>query len=338
MASHSPDFIVLGQLRREFILTAAGKIYLDRPGGSLLYASGGVSFWLQKKEKVGLVGRVGEDFPREWLSHLGELGFDTTGIRVLSEPMDLRWFVAYDEAHQPIRSDPVAQFMKRDMSFPRALIGLQDNQTQWDATELSQHVRGVDLPEEYHYAEAAHVCPMSYLSHSLLPAELRRVGTKLVTLDPGESYMNAEGWATLPALLPGLSAFLPSLDALRNLFRGRTENIWEMVEEIAGYGCEVIVVKAGAQGQYLYDGLNHRRYEVPAYPSRITDLTGAGDVFSGGFLAGLLRFGDPLEALFCGSAAASVAIEGSGPFFASGVLSGLQEARIETLRQMSYKI
>ena len=47
-----------------------------------------------------------------------------------------------------------------------------------------------------------------------------------------------------------------------------------MIEGLAAFGCEMIVVKRGVQGQLLYDAAAKRRYEIPAYPSRMADITG----------------------------------------------------------------
>jgi ribokinase len=106
-----------------------------------------------------------------------------------------------------------------------------------------------------------------------------------------------------------------------------------MAEEMAGWGCEIIVVKRAEKGQLLYDCSAGIRYEVPAYPSKMVDLTSAGDVFCGGFLAGYRKTYDPLQAVLYGNVAASIAVEGSGAFFSRDVLPGLQHARLESLKE-----
>ena len=64
MTSENPSYLVFGELRRDFLITPDNKILPDQLGGSLLYAAEGVSLWLDETDKIGLVARVGEDYPR----------------------------------------------------------------------------------------------------------------------------------------------------------------------------------------------------------------------------------------------------------------------------------
>ncbi len=56
------------------------------------------------------------------------------------------------------------------------------------------------------------------------------------------------------------------------------------------------------------------------------ELTGAGDAFCGGFLAGYLLIGDPVEAAMRGVISASFAVEGVG-------LQGLMAADVRTAQE-----
>ena len=94
-----------------------------------------------------------------------------------------------------------------------------------------------------------------------------------------------------------------------------------------------MVVKRSWEGQTVYDSASKKMYEVSAYPSKVVDLTGAGDVFAGGFLAGLAATQDLLEAVLYGNVAASFAVEGTGVFYTRGALPGLKTARLEHIRQ-----
>ena len=100
------------------------------------------------------------------------------------------------------------------------------------------------------------------------------------------------------------------------------------------YGCEYVVIKCGPRGQLLYDANNKHKWEIPAYPARLADPTGAGDAFCGGFLAGYCKNYDPLEGVLYGNVSASLKLEGSGAFYPLDVLPGLAEARLGALRNM----
>jgi len=88
----NPFHVIAGQLRRDYLLPPEGRPLLDVPGGNLLYAAAGARVW---SERIGLLSRVGEDYPQEWIKHFEELGFDTRGIRIIPGGMDLRAFRAY---------------------------------------------------------------------------------------------------------------------------------------------------------------------------------------------------------------------------------------------------
>jgi sugar/nucleoside kinase (ribokinase family) len=105
-----------------------------------------------------------------------------------------------------------------------------------------------------------------------------------------------------------------------------------MAEALGAYGCDLVVVKCGERGQLLFESASRRRWEFPAYPVKVMDPTGAGDAFCGGFLAGFYQTFDPIKAVIHGSVSASIALEGSGPFFALDVLPGLPAARLDVLQ------
>lgn len=329
-------YLLFGQLTRDTILPLLGSPQVDIPGGSLFYSAAGLALW---GNSCGLVGRVGEDFPQEWLGLFDRYGLDRRGVRILPEALDVRRFYAYLDESTCQRDNPVSHFARLGEPFPKSLLGYAnpgkslDSRTQ--PAKLS--LRMNDIPQDYLDATAAHLCPLDFISHNLIPPALRRGQITTITLDPGPDYMNPIFWDDIPALVKGLSAFICSETKLANLFLGRSTDPWEMAETIAGYGCEFVVIKRGARGQYLYDSISRIGWQIPAYPARVVDPTGAGDAFSGGFLATLRETYDPLEAVLRGGVSASLAIEGSGPFYALDTLPGLPEARLDSLHGMVRK-
>ena len=100
------------------------------------------------------------------------------------------------------------------------------------------------------------------------------------------------------------------------------------------FGCEIVVAKRGGRGQAVLDVEGKHKWEIPAYPARLADPTGAGDAYCGGFLAGLKKTYDPLQAALYGNVAASLAVEGSGALYALGVAPGLAEARLNVMNDL----
>jgi sugar/nucleoside kinase (ribokinase family) len=339
MTRDTPRNIFAGLLKREFIILPNGKTLLDIPGGNLLYALAGFLFW-DKEPSPGIVARVGEDYPRQWLNQFEKYGADTRGVKILPEALDLRYFAAYSSRSVYVSEDPVAQFARLGLSFPKALLGYRPSSSEIDSRTnlLPTSLRKEDIFPIYLDATAIHLCAIDYLTHSLLPALLRQAGFTTVTLDPSPGYMNPTYWGDVPALIPGLTAFLPSEDDLRFLFQGHSDDLWEMAEALAAYGCEIIVIKCGERGQLLYDAAGRNRWEISSYPSRVVNPVGVGDAFSGGFLAGYRRTYDPIEAVLWGNISASLVIEGMGPFYILDTLPGLAEMRLETVRQSVRKV
>ena len=335
----NPRSIFIGQLRREFYILPGDQALLDVPGGNLLYASVGYLTW-ETDPPPGIVARVGEDYPQIWLNEFARRGLNTLGVRILPEAVDLRSFYIYLDRTTRVRDDPVAHFARLGIPFPKVLLGYRALQQTLDSRIhlSSTSLRQADLPSNYLDAQYAHLCPIDFLTHTLMPAVLRQAGFTTVTLDPSPGCMTPVFWDDIPALITGLTAFLPAEDELRKLFHGRSTDIWEMMAAVAAFGCEFVVVKCGAGGQLLYDSAARSRWEIPAYPARFINPTGAGDAFCGGFLAGYLETYDPLQAVLHGNISASLVVEGNEPFFALEVLPGLPKARLEALRETVRKV
>jgi len=334
METKSPRFILAGKLLREYILLPTGEARLDVAGGNVLYAAVGLKVW-EPDPFPALLARVGNDYPQEWLEHFTRRGLDTRGVRLIPQRLDLRSFTAFLSRTNRATDDPVSHFARAGLPFPKELLGYRDGSSDLDSRTNLQptSLRQGDIPPDYLDASAAHLCPLDYLTHSLLPAVLRQAEFTTVTLDPSPGYMNPTFWGDVPALLTGLTAFLPAEEEMLSLFQGRSNDLWQMAEALAAYGCEIIVIKRGEGGQLLYDAAARARWEVPAYPSRLLDPSGAGDAFCGGFLAGYRRTYDPLQAVLHGNISASLVVEGVGPFYALDSLPGLAQARLEALQQ-----
>lgn len=331
-----PRFVIAGLLKREYLLPPVGHPLLDAPGGNLLYAAGGLRVW---EKNIGLLGRVGEDYPLQWRREMEARGFDIQGIKILLGSLDLRSFRAYSESFELTRNNPVSHFARRQLTFPKALLGYQPPDTNINPRQINPHAPTLgDIPGEYRTASAVHLCPMDFTSQGQLLSAFKAGLATTITLEPEATYMNPDFLKDLRELLNGLTAFLPSQEELRALFWGRTNDFWEMAEALAGYGCELVVVKRGGQGQWLYDAMGKHRWEIPAYSSRMADPTGAGDAFCGGFLAGYRNSYDPVEAALHGNVSASLKVEGSGAYYTLDVMPGLAQARLEALRDMVHKV
>jgi sugar/nucleoside kinase (ribokinase family) len=332
----NPRDLMIGELHREFYFAGDGLQQEDIPGGNALYAAVGYMLW-EEGYHPGLLTRVGNNYPSTWIEEFQARGIHTAGVHLLEEDLEQRVCFGYKtDRYQPISDLPV-YCGKNDFPIPSELLDYHPEEI-WIPNRRQRKptsIREEDIPSAYIGATGAHICPGDYLSHNLIPAILRSQGFTTITLDPGPEYMDQEFLGDIPALITGLSAFLPSEDEVLKLYKGQIANLLEIARELSRYGCPLIVIKRGENGQLLYDGNREQGWEIPAYPSRVANRAGAGDAFCGGFLAGLRNSYDPLEAAICGSAAASLVVEGCGPFFALDAVPGLLKARQHVIREQT---
>ncbi|MDX9991393.1 MAG: carbohydrate kinase family protein [Anaerolineales bacterium] len=333
--------VIAGQLRRQYLLPPEGPPLLDAPGGNLLYAAAGAQVWNENgQETIGLLARIGEDYPQEWLKNFKKAGFDTQGIKILPESLDLRSFLVYTSTHTYQSANPVSHFARLGLTFPKSLLGYQPPEEKQDsrARQNPDSPRLLDIPEDYKQPRAVHLCPLDFATHMQFAAAFRQFGANILTIDPNPGYMNGNFLVDLRSLLQGLTAFLPSEEEIRSLFWGRTSDLWEMAAILGGFGCQAILIKRGGRGQYLYETATGRRWEIPAYPGNPADITGAGDAFCGGFLHGYAKTLSFLQASLHGNIAASLDIEGSGPFYIFDAMPGLAQARLLSLSEITKEI
>jgi ribokinase len=324
-------YLIAGGLREDYCITHDGRVTEGAQGGNAAYAGVGAALW---SRSVGLLSRVGCNYPAEWLRRLEQSGIDVSAVIVLPEPHDTRTFYAYLSPVDRSDTNPALHYQRIGRPLPKALVDYRSSTEgqEWTDRLAALAIRPDDLPAGLANLRGAHLAPADFLTHSLLPIHLRRAGVPIVTLDPSARYMGPNFHRQLPGLVQGLDAFLPSQAEARAFFEPRPPTLWEMAEALGAMGCRFVVLKGGAEGQYAYEVASGRRWHIPAYPARVQDVTGAGDAFCGGFLVGLAETGDLVGACLRGGVSASLAIEGVGALYALGATAGLTQARLEALR------
>ena len=91
----------------------------------------------------------------------------------------------------------------------------------------------------------------------------------------------------------------------------KEQNVDKSIKEVLSMGPEKVIVKFGSKGAKCFS--ENENIAVGVYPVRkVIDPTGAGDVFGGGFISGLVDGLSIKEAMLRGSALASFCIEDFG--------------------------
>ncbi|MGW4782801.1 carbohydrate kinase family protein [Streptomyces sp. NPDC004230] len=126
-----------------------------------------------------------------------------------------------------------------------------------------------------------------------------------VSLDPASAgFLTESGVDTFLAFAEGLDVLLPSRDEAR-LLTGLPDP--EDAAAKLSRQVPLVVAKQGAQGA-LVATQGAVRARVPAVPVSPRDTTGAGDAFTGVFLAALLAGAEPEEAAAQGCRAGALAV------------------------------
>ena len=151
-------------------------------------------------------------------------------------------------------------------------------------------------------------------------ARARGTGT---SLDPG--WDPAQQWDAVLPLLPELDYLLPNRSevlAIAGAAGSATTDPVDAAQLLAALG-PTVVVKDGERGAIVADHRGVSRITAPR--TEVSDSTGAGDNFDGGFLAAVLDGADAVTAARRGVASGSLSVRGWGG-------TGRHATRAEALR------
>ncbi|NPA27256.1 MAG: hypothetical protein GXO36_06640 [Chloroflexi bacterium] len=322
-------YAVLGALQREYVLPYEGQPMLDIPGGEALYAAVGVALW---EQRPGLINRIPPTFPQAWLDELAARGWDVQGVRRLSE----RWEDRRICAPQARVTALAPLFARYGLTVPLSLLDYQPPPPGLDPKRRARPwtLRMTDLPgwlaEE---ARIAVFTPYDFLTHFLIPAEVRRRGARHVLLMAGSGYMHPAFRAEMPSLLLDITAFFLTATQARALFAGWTDDLRDIVQLLGQWGAHTVVIFE-PEGAHVAAPREDRAWFVPFYPTRRRNPCGREAAFVGGFAVGYLQHYDPLRAALYGAVAASFVQETLGALQALDPLPELRTARFEQMASL----
>ncbi len=274
------DILVVGSVALDSVRTPFGEA-VEALGGSASYFALSASHFAP----VRIVAVVGEDFPAEHRTLFEGRKIDLSGLET-AEGRTFRWRGEYSA----------------ELGHAHTL------ETQLNVFS-SFHPR----------LDAGHRgCGFVFLANIDPDLQLEVLGqmrTPRLTVSDTMNYWIARKPDQVLDVLRQVDVALLNEEEARSL-AGETQLV-RSADRLIAQGARAVIIKKGEHGA-LYQSLEER-FTIPAYPvESLTDPTGAGDSFAGGFLGWLARSGRLdgsalRHALACGATMASIAIEGFSP-------------------------
>jgi len=280
------ELIVIGHILNEIIRYPSKTIgpVLGSPAAYTSIAAGRLGL------KVGLVSKCGPDFPREFIAEFEKAGVDLLGLD--RNDVTTSNYLIYDE-----RGRKKIEYLKKASS-----------------------IKFEDVPSKYFEdCQIAHVCPMDFevpvetirelKKHvRLLSVDLGGYGGATSSRHPVKDSLAAEAFKNVISYFDIVRA---SIEDCTLIFGEKNDLARKAIEFFLNTGADVAIITLGGEGA-LIKTKDGPAYYVKAFPSDVKDVTGAGDVFTAGFLTGFIRTGDPLRSTLYGNAVASIVISRVG--------------------------
>ncbi|MBI5876688.1 MAG: sugar kinase [Chloroflexi bacterium] len=276
------SILVVGSIALDSVQTPFGTVE-DALGGSATYFSAAASLY----ERVSLVGVVGTDFPPAHVDFLRSRNVDVTGLQRV-EGKTFRWKGRYDY----------------DLNTAQTL----DTQLNVFATFHPQ------LPDSYRDSDFVFLANIDPDLQVEVAKQIRK--PKLIVLDTMNYWIDYKKDALTEAMSLSDVILLNEAEARQY---ANTFSLIRAARKVLALGPRAVIVKKGEYGAALFTSsgnLLSQYFFAPAYPlEKISDPTGAGDTFAGGFVGYLAKHdatGDDAlkRAIIHGSVIASFTVEG----------------------------
>ena len=291
---------VVGSIALDTVETPWGKNENGLGGAAVYFALAASNF-----AQVHLVGVVGDDFPQAHIDLLASKGIDLEGLEK-APGKTFRWAGRYHK-----------------------------NVNQRDTLDTQLNVFEQFHPKLPANARAAKYLFLGNIHPGLQLEVLDQTSAEFVALDTMNLWINTT-LEDLKTVLNRVDAIIINDSEVHDL-TGES-NVVAGAEAIRTLGPKIVVVKKGEHGCLLFEG--DRVFAAPAIPLKnVTDPTGAGDTFAGGFMGHIAHQDNTTpatlrEAVVYGTIAASYTCEAFGPNRLAEIGSFEIASRLETFREL----
>ena len=300
--SATPEILVVGSIAFDTIKTPFGE-KKEILGGSAIYFSYAASLFAP----VRLIGVVGSDFPAAQIEKFRKRRIDTSGLQV-RPGKTFRWCGRYEKNLKEAETISCALNVMGEYS-----------------PKLPEHYRNSQ------YVFLANIDPKIQLK------TLKQIHSpKLVVCDTMNLWVKNK--------LPELKKLLKKVDVLllndeeARMLTGQ-ENLISAGHKIICWGPKTAIIKKGEHGVILTTGKNDFFF-TPAFPTTsVSDPTGAGDSFGGGFTGYIAATNDfsaanMRKAVIYGAVVASFTVEDFGIRALEKIKISDVERRVNQIKKM----
>lgn len=141
---------------------------------------------------------------------------------------------------------------------------------------------------------------------------LERTGARLL-YNPGTYQMKANVKKN-PRLLSLTEIFVINKEEAKRILIGKDDAdipVKKLMKDLADLGPKMVVITDGEDGSYGFDG--EKYYHLGIFPAKLVEMTGAGDGYATGVLAGLFHGESLPDAMRWGAANGASVVEQIGP-------------------------
>ncbi len=283
----STQLAFVGNLTTDSIIYSDGTRADGLPGGGSLYSALSAAFY---RDHNGIVSIAGSAYDKNALAAFSAHGIDLGGVRMAADMPGI-----IDEL---VYLDPKGE--KKAVRFP------PHSSDHDDATPLPG-----SLPSSYkENCVGYHLAACSLRNCCEWTRELP--ANAVISADPFIRETEDKHDRFLE-MMERVNCFLPSekeLFEICGISSPRDSAAYlPLLRSISTDATEVVCVKLGKRGVLVYVPKEDTAWALPPCPSKIVNVTGCGDSFCGGFLAGYTKDRDPFTSAAMGVVASSFLIE-----------------------------
>lgn len=236
-------------------------------------------------DEVGVVSKIGQDFPEHFPPLFSKFGLNTEGILATSGKTT-KFENVYTEGEER------KQLCK----------------------EVADSISPSDIPQSYLNSQSFYISPVL---NEITPETIAKLSGRdsLVMLDPQGAFREVDSEDEVNLAKPkNLGDYVGEADIVKvgkDELRTFDQEEDQVLKSLVEMGPEIAILTLGGQGcKVLSDG---EIVEIESLDVKVEDLTGAGDVFGAAFLSEYLDTKDPVRSAKFATAAAGLKIEYKGP-------------------------